>query len=107
MRTAPVLTSIALTWALGITAPLLSVMVPVRALLVPLGASKEVGLTIVNSKKITRIAMSRFSAIACPPNFWRWFPRSLERAIPARARREEGKDDDWKATDLGTPKFRF
>jgi hypothetical protein len=54
-----VLISVALTWALEITAPVISATVPAIALLVPLCANKQKELTIVNNEARTRIFVVR------------------------------------------------
>jgi hypothetical protein len=63
VRTAPVLISISLTWALEITAPLSSETVPAKALLVPLCANKQKQLTIVKNEDRTRIFAVRLRVI--------------------------------------------
>ena len=67
VRVAPVLTSVAFTVALGTTAPVASLMVPVSALLVPLCARKLFRLTTVNTRKNARDIAVRIRIDNDPP----------------------------------------
>jgi hypothetical protein len=58
-RVAPVLTSVAFTAALGTTAPVASIMLPVRALLVPLCPAERMGLIAVNTERRMRLRAVR------------------------------------------------
>jgi hypothetical protein len=91
-----VFTSLALTWALGIIAPLLSATLPAMALLVPLCANKRKELTMVKNRARTRILAVRLRVT------WTSGDQLGLAGEPSRLWRERGKNNRRVQT-LGLP----